>query len=125
MAATNDVHYIKKADSETQAILMCIQTNNVITNGKPIGFETDEFYYKNTFEMERLFAGYPDACANTAKIAEMCNFELEFGKTKLPRFHPENGMPPDDYLKKLAYDGLKSRVERGHIKFEEKYPREM
>ena len=124
MVATNDVHYIKKADSETQAILMCIQTNNVITDGKPIGFETDEFYYKNTVEMERLFGSYKDACANTVKIADMCSFEMEFGKTKLPRFRPENGMPPDDYLKKLAYDGLNSRVARGHIKFEEKYPRE-
>ena len=125
MAATNDVHYIRKADSETQAILMCIQTNNVITDGKPIGFETDEFYYKNTFEMERLFAKYPDACANTVKIAEMCSFDLEFGKTKLPRFRPPNGMPPDKYLKNLAYDGLESRLTRGHIKFDEKYPREL
>ncbi len=124
MVATNDVHYIKKADAETQAILMCIQTNNVISDGKPIGFETDEFYYKNTVEMERLFSAYADACANTVKIADMCNFELEFGKLKLPRFKPENGMPPDEYLKKIAYDGLESRVSLGHIKFDEKYPRE-
>ncbi|MBQ9718252.1 MAG: DNA polymerase III subunit alpha, partial [Clostridia bacterium] len=125
MVATNDVHYIKKADSETQAILMCIQTNNVITDGRPIGFETDEFYYKNTVEMERLFGSYKDACANTVKIADMCDFEMEFGKTKLPRFRPEHGMPPDDYLKKLAYDGLDSRVARGHIRFDETHPREM
>ncbi|MGN1346116.1 MAG: DNA polymerase III subunit alpha, partial [Eubacteriales bacterium] len=125
MVATNDVHYLKKTDSETQAILMCIQTNNVITDGKPIGFETDEFYYKSTAEMERLFSGYVDACANTVKIAEQCNFELEFGKTKLPRFRPENGMTPDQFLKKLAYDGLDSRVARGHIRFDEKYLREV
>ena len=125
MVATNDVHYIKKADAETQAILMCIQTNNVITAGKPIGFETDEFYYKNTFEMERLFGNYKDACANTVKIADMCDFTMEFGKTKLPRFRPENGMLPDEYLKKLAYDGLESRLAHRHIQFSEKYPREL
>ncbi|MBE6616594.1 MAG: DNA polymerase III subunit alpha [Ruminococcaceae bacterium] len=123
MVATNDVHYIKKADSETQAILMCIQTNNVITDGRPIGFETDEFYYKNTPEMERLFRDYEGACENTQKIADMCNFDFEFGKTKLPRYKPEDGSNPDDYLKKLAYEGLESRIRRGHIVFDEKHDR--
>ncbi len=123
MVATNDVHYLRKADSETQAILMCIQTNNVITDGKPIGFETDEFYYKNTVEMERLFADYGDACENTQKIADLCSFDFEFGKTKLPRYQPENGMAPEDYLKYLAYEGLDRRVNAGHIHFDDKHPR--
>lgn len=122
MAATNDVHYMKKTDAETQAILLCVQTNHVISDGRPIGFETDEFYYKSTEEMETIFAAYPEACANTARIAEMCSFQLEFGKTKLPRYKPENGMLPDDFLRKLAYDGLRSRIERGHIVISDSNP---
>ncbi len=125
MAATNDVHYIRRNDAETQAILMCIQTGNVITDGRPIGFETEEFYYKNTAEMERLFREYPDACENTQKIADMCAFEFEFGKTKLPRYKPENGMAPDEYLRSLAYAGLEKKSSDGHIVFTEKHPREM
>ena len=68
MVATNDVHYIEKRDADTQAILMCIQTNNVITDGKPFGFETDEFYFKSTAEMEALFAPFKNAVENTVKI---------------------------------------------------------
>jgi len=124
LVATNDVHYLKKADSETQAILMCIQTNNVITDGKPIGFETDEFYYKNTPEMEKLFRDTPEACTNTQKIADMCNFDFTFGETKLPRYHPENGMTPGEYLSCLANKGLSDRVEKGHIVFNEASTRE-
>ena len=124
MAATNDAHYIKRSDAETQAVLLCIQTNNVITDGRPIGFETDEFYYKSTEEMEALFADYEDACANTQKIADMCDFDFEFGKTKLPRYKPENGMKPDDYLRSLALEGLERRISTGHLKFDEEYPRE-
>ena len=41
VVATNDVHYLKKSDAENQAILTCIQTNNVLANGRPLGFETD------------------------------------------------------------------------------------
>ena len=123
MVATNDVHYIRKADSETHTVLMCIQTNNVVTEGRPIGFETDEFYFKNTVEMERLFKDYEGAIENSQKIADMCDFELEFGKTKLPRYTPENGMTPDEYLRHLAYEGLERREKDGHITFTDEHPR--
>jgi len=125
MVATNDVHYLNKEDAETQAILMCVQTNNVITDGRPIGFETDEFYYKSTEEMKALFADCDGAVENTVKIAEMCEFDFIFGETKLPRYRPENGMTPSDYLRHLAYEGLEKRVADGHIVFDEKHTREM
>ena len=78
MVATNDVHYIERKDADTQAILMCIQTNNVITDGKPFGFETDEFYFKSTAQMKTLFSAFKGAVQNTVKIAEKCNFNFEF-----------------------------------------------
>ena len=34
MVATNDVHYVRRQDADMQSILMCIQTGNVITDGK-------------------------------------------------------------------------------------------
>ena len=46
LVATNDVHYLEKSDADIQATLMCVQTNNVITEGRPFGFETDEYYFK-------------------------------------------------------------------------------
>ena len=125
MVATNDVHYLKKEDAENQAILMCIQTNNVITDGRPVGFETDEFYYKSTEEMSALFSQYEGAIENSVKIADMCNFDFEFGNIKLPRFVPENGMKPDDFLKYLAEEGLANRVSKGHIVFTDSHPEEL
>lgn len=121
MVATNDVHYIKKEDAENQAILLCIQTNNVISDGRPVGFESNEFYYKNTEEMRKLFSAYEGALENTAKIADMCSFDFEFGNTELPRFVPENGMSPDEYLRSLALQGLFDRVQRGHIVFDDRH----
>ena len=118
MVATNDVHYIRREDADSQAILLCIQTNNVITDGRPVGFESNEFYYKSTDEMRELFGAFDGAVENTSRVAEMCNFDFEFGNTKLPRFVPENGMSPDDYLKSLAKAGLRRRVDAGHIVFD-------
>ena len=70
MVATNDVHYLNKSDADLQATLMCVATNNVITEGRPFGFETDEFYFKSTEEMQALFANFEGAIENTIKIDE-------------------------------------------------------
>ena len=117
MVATNDVHYIEKKDADTQAILMCIQTNNVITDGKPFGFETDEFYFKSTAEMEALFAPFRGAVENTVKIAEKCNFDFEFDKLHLPTFTPEDGLSHKEKLRHDAYSGFEFRAKNGKFDF--------
>ena len=50
-------------------------------------FQTDEFYVKTTDEMYELFAMVPEACANTQKIADQCNFDFDFGHTKIPYYN--------------------------------------
>ena len=114
MVATGDVHYLRKEDAQTQAILMCVQTGTTIADGRPMGFATDEFYYKSTEEMEELFRAYPDACANTVKIAERCNFDFTFGKFSLPTF-PVAGTTPEELLRKYAFDGFENLLQSGLI----------
>ncbi|MBR6742668.1 MAG: DNA polymerase III subunit alpha [Clostridia bacterium] len=116
LVCTNDVHYLEKRDAFTQSILTCIQTGNVISDGRPLGFETDEFYFKSGEEMRRLFSGYEGAVENTVKIAEKCNFDFEFGDFKLPTFDTK-GIPPKTLLRHYAENGLKKREEAGHITY--------
>lgn len=115
LVATNDIHYIKKKDASLQSVLMCVQTNSCIADGRPLGFETDEFYYKSTDEMEQLFGSYPDAIENTVKIADMCSFDFDFSKRHIPSFRPPEGFTADKYIRQLAADGLKDRLEKGDI----------
>ena len=114
LVATNDVHYLRKLDAEHQAVMMCIQTGNVLSDGKPIGFETDEFYYKTTAEMEKLFAFAPSALENTGKIAERCSFAFEFGNLYLPKLDT-GGQTPAQRLRKLAFDGLENKIREKYI----------
>ncbi|MBR3681156.1 MAG: DNA polymerase III subunit alpha [Clostridia bacterium] len=123
LVATNDVHYLEKKDADTQATLMCIQTNSVITDGRPSGFSTDEFYFKSAEEMEALFAPYAGAVENTVKIAEKCNFDFEFNNLHLPTFEPEDNLSHKDKLRKDAYLGFEQKVRGGRFDFE-KNPRE-
>ena len=84
--ATNDVHYIEKADNEMQRVLICIQTGNTVSGENPLEFKTNEFYLKTREEMEKVFPKDINALDNTLKIADKCNVEFEFGKIKLPVF---------------------------------------
>ena len=109
MVATNDAHYITKEDSKMQSILLCIQTGKTIADADRMEFQTDEFYLKSTDEMYDLFSMVPEACENTNKIAEQCNFEFTFGETKLPYFKAPDGMENQAYFEKLCWEGLERR----------------
>ena len=108
LAATNDCHYITKEDSRIQNILLCIQTGHTIHEKNPMAFPTMEFYLKSEDEMRTLFPEHPEAIENTALIAERCNVEIEFGKTKLPVFKlPDGETDHLEYFRRLCYKGLK------------------
>ena len=109
LVATNDVHYIDKKDADIQQVLICIATNHVLGEDTGLEFHSDNFYLKSEDEMRELFSYAPEAVDNTAKIADMCNFDFEFGNTKLPFFETPNNMKHFDYFKMLCFDGLKKK----------------
>ncbi len=107
LAATNDSHYLSPEDSKMQHILICIQTNKTVNDDDTLEFPTNEFYVKSTQEMYERFAAWPEACENTNKIADMCNFDFEFGVTKLPYFEAPNGQDNKSYFVDLCRAGMK------------------
>ncbi|MFH1441939.1 MAG: DNA polymerase III subunit alpha [Candidatus Omnitrophota bacterium] len=109
LAATNDVHYLKKEDAAGHEALLCIQTQATLNDEKRLKFQTDEFYFKSPQEMKKLFADYPEAIRNTVEIASRCNLELEFSRVHLPKFETPAGKTKEEYLQDLCEQGLKSR----------------
>ena len=107
LVATNDVHYIKKENAKVQKVLICIQTNHTIDEDTGLEFGTDDFYLKSEDEMRELFEDYPDAVDNTSVIADMCNVEFEFHKTKLPHFDVPDNMDHFEYFRNECYKGLR------------------
>ena len=106
LAATNDVHYIRREDSEAQKILVCINTGEKVDTPSKMQLPTDEFFIKSGAEMEELFPDCPEAVTNTSVIAQRCSVELEFGSTKLPYFHAEGISDNQAYLRELCRKGL-------------------
>ena len=109
LVATNDVHYIDREDAKVQKVLICIATNHTVDEESALEFETDEFYLKTEAEMRQKFSYVEDAIQNTQKIADMCNFDFEFGNTKLPNFQVPDGITHYDYLREKSYKGLKEK----------------
>ncbi len=115
VVATNDVHYLRKSDARAQTVLMCIQTNTTMADGARPGFETEEFYYKSTAEMERLFGGFEGAIENTVKIAERCELELEHEGYLLPTYPLNEGENAADMLRLRTYEGIERLMLAGRI----------
>ena len=110
LVVTNDAHYLRKEDARIQDILMCIQTGKTVDDPNRMRFESQELYLKSEQEMRALFPDFPEACDNTEKIADMCDFSFEFGHYHLPRFQlPAGETDSFAYLKKLCYEGLAQR----------------
>ena len=110
LALTNDAHYLEKKDAYYQDVLMCVQMQKSVSDPSRMKFETEEFYIKDEAEMRALFPEYPEAADNTARIAEMCSYDFEFGHYKLPRFRlPEGESDSFEYLRKLCFSGLRER----------------
>ena len=110
IVGTNDAHYLKKEDAYNHEVLLCIQTGKKMADTERMKFETNEFYIKSPEEMEEYFKNLPEALDNTVKIAEKCNFDFEFGHTKLPNYDvPPEYKTHEEYFRKLCNDGIKKR----------------
>lgn len=109
LVATNDAHYIEKTDANAQRVLVCISTATTINDPNKLEFPTEEFYIKSGDEMAALFPLQPQAIYNTVKIAEQCNIEFEFGKTKLPYFHIDGVDDNEQFLRDMCHKGLYQR----------------
>ena len=109
LVATNDVHYIEKQDAKIQQVLICIATNKTIGDDTGLEFHADEFYLKSEQQMREIFADTAQAIDNTQIIADMCNFDFEFGHIKLPYYETPNNMDHFEYFKMLCMNGMKKR----------------
>ena len=106
--ATNDLHYLKKEDAQTQDIMLCIGMGKQLDDPDRMRFKSNEFYLKTEEEMRAIFADYPEACDNTVEVAEKCNVTLSH-EIILPKFPLPEGETNESMLRKEAEKGLRMR----------------
>ncbi len=118
LVATNDSHYLNRADAQAHDVLLCIGTGKTVQDTSRMKFMTDEFYVKSSEEMRELFADVPDACDNTLEIAKRIDIKIPEKQFNIPIYpvpEPEGGVGlfgvqnPEDYLREICEAGLVAR----------------
>ncbi|HSM91741.1 MAG TPA: DNA polymerase III subunit alpha, partial [Anaeromyxobacteraceae bacterium] len=109
LVASADAHYIKREDARAHEVLMCIASGKTFADPKRLRHDTDKLFVMSPDEMAASLPEYPEALANTLRIAEMCNVEMKLGKSFLPRFQLPEGASEEEWIRKLAAEGLERR----------------
>ena len=109
LVATNDCHYMRREDAETQEVLMCIQTGKTLDDENRMRMDTDQLYVKSEDEMLALFPGHADAVQRAHDIAMRCNVTFDFNTVHLPHFPVPEGETSDTLLRKLVEEGFAKR----------------
>ncbi len=107
IVGTNDVHFLRRQDKPAHEVLTCISTGKTLEQSE-LKY-SPELYLKGPDEMREALSSWEGAADNTLKIAEMCDLKLKFGKKHLPVFETPDGSTPEQYLRKVAWEGLKWR----------------
>jgi len=123
LLATNDSHYVDRADAKSQEHLLCINSGSTMDvpagdgPGQRFAFSGDSYYIKSAAEMRALWVDKYDlreACDNTLLIAERCDATFTEGNgTYMPRFPVPEGETEDSWLVKEVEQGLRLRYPGG------------
>ncbi len=106
LVATNDVHYLKREHAKAHEVLLCLQTQTVLSDPKRMRYASDEFYFKTGDEMAQLFREVPESISNTVRIAERCNVQMTFDVLHFPIYEVPKPHTQKGYLLKLCVEGL-------------------
>jgi len=109
LVATNDAHYVERADAPIQDILLCIQTNAIVTEENRMKMADDSFYLKSPQEMEGLFSHLPGALKSSEDIASLCDLAIDLNHTRLPHYPAPSGKSAIEYLSELCWAGAQHR----------------
>ncbi len=109
LVLTNDLHYVRADQRDAHDVLLCIGTaSNLETPGR-MKFGSGDFYLKSPEQMAALFPDHPELLKNTRLIAEMVDFNLELGTTRVPDIEVPTGENVESWLTKEAERGLVRR----------------
>ncbi|WP_299835404.1 DNA polymerase III subunit alpha [uncultured Tenacibaculum sp.] len=127
LVATNNTYYLGKEEANAHDILLCVKdgekqaTPKGRGRGYRYGLPNDEYYFKSTEEMKKLFADIPEAISNIQEIVDKVEAFTLARDVLLPAFEigeqfqdaqdeVDGGKRGENnYLRHLTYEGAKIR----------------
>ncbi|MGE0030213.1 MAG: DNA polymerase III subunit alpha [Steroidobacteraceae bacterium] len=113
VVATNDVRFLERDEFEAHEARVCIHEGQRLDDpGRPRRHSPEQ-YLKTPAEMAELFADLPEAISNSVEIARRCSLPLAHGGIYMPAFEVPDGTTAPQYLRRLAEEGLATRLGGG------------
>jgi DNA polymerase-3 subunit alpha len=101
LVAQQDVYYLDPDDREATSIMRRIQQGGAGRN------EEEDFSFISEKTADAYFKEYPEAVANSGKIAERCNLSFELGTWVFPAIPLDEGFSDHaEELRTKAYEGI-------------------
>ncbi|MBN1865671.1 DNA polymerase III subunit alpha [Candidatus Sumerlaeota bacterium] len=104
--ATNRVHFLSPSDYEVHRTLSAIRTRKTLDTLAEADSVAPTCHFASAEEMQRRFVERPDAVRATHDVAEQCHVDLPVGRNRMPRFEPEDGSTPEEYLRRLCEEAV-------------------
>jgi DNA polymerase-3 subunit alpha len=108
LIATHDVYYLNTDDRDARDTLILVNSHSDRSERVSEDDEED-FSFISRERAEELFFDLPEAIANTEKVANMCNLEIDLGKWVFPDYKVESGRSYDEELRYLVFEGFDRR----------------
>jgi len=127
IVATNNTFYLDKKDANAHDILLCVKDGEKQATpvgkgrGYRYGLPNEEYYFKSTDEMKKIFADIPKTISNVQEIVDKIEIFSLAREVLLPAFDiPKEFQSEEDlldggkrgennYLRHLTYEGAKKR----------------
>jgi DNA polymerase-3 subunit alpha len=110
LVATNDCHYLRREDARAHEVLLCVQTGKTIHDTDRFQFDSDHLYFKSPAEMTAYFEPYPEAVANTLRIADRCEIEFDLETYHFPQYDADSGKTADELFDEKVRAGYAQRL---------------
>lgn len=125
LVATNGVAYAEPAQRELLDVFTCVRNHVTLAQAGRLLERNSERYVKPAAEMARLFAGLPEAIANTCAISERLEFTLADLGYRFPRYPVPEGETQMSFLRKRADEGARRRYQPYHERAQRQIEREL
>ncbi len=119
---SNDSHYVDQDDANAHDILLCVNTGDLKSTpiatdeeggrGYRFGFPNDQFFFRTTEQMGKLFVDVPQALDNTNEIVgkvELLDLKRDILVPNFPLPDEYKALGPDEYLRHLTFEGARQR----------------
>src|SRR5690606_32246105 len=98
-----------QTDADMHDVLLCVNTKSFRSDEKRMKIGTDQLFIRSPEQMYAAFPRQAEAVARSQEIADRCEIDLDLKTRHFPVFTPPPEKTDVQYLREVAYDGLKWR----------------